>query len=110
MRPSLVVIVSLWSTLYSANATQAEQLYADTQLLVGRYSAYRASPSFEQRHPLAQIITFSFPLEHVHTVGQAIQQLLLGSGSDHQHSQFEIWRAPAVFLWRLPANLIWVSA
>ena len=80
MRPSLIVIVSLLGTLYSANATQAEQRYADSQLLVGRYSAYRASPSFDQRHPLAQIVTVSFPPEQIHTVGQAIQQLLLGSG------------------------------
>ena len=101
MRISVIVAASVLGTLCAVNTVKAEARYADTQLLVGRYSAHLASPAFDQLNPLAQIVTVKFSPKRVRTVGQALQQLLLGSGYAQIHGPDEF--AAALLSKPLPA-------
>ena len=93
MRASLVIAVNLLGIGFPALACQAESRFSDTPLQVGRYSGYHNSPAFDQLNPLAQIVTVTFSPKRIRTVGQALQQLLLGSGYAQIHSPDEFARA-----------------
>lgn len=86
MQTSVAVVASVLGSLVAAIPGHAETVYADTYLMVGRYSTYRTAPDFDQLNPLAQIITVKLPEARVRTVGQALQQLLRGSGYAQIHS------------------------
>ena len=72
---SRLVVIACIVSLTLVNSPQAQV----SEVQVGRYSMYAATPTEAQKDLLAAIIKIQFP-EKVQTVGEAVRHLLQGSG------------------------------
>jgi type IV pili sensor histidine kinase/response regulator len=72
---SRLVAIACIASLYLVSSLQLQA----SEVQVGRYSMYAATPTTAQKDLLAAIIKIQFP-ERVQTVGEAVRHLLQGTG------------------------------
>ena len=94
LQSQLAVIVCITSLCMIGSP----QLQA-SEIQVGRYSMYAATPTDAQKELLTSIIKIQFPKE-VQTVGEAVQHLLQGSG--YRLARAEVIEQDTIDLFSLP--------
>jgi type IV pili sensor histidine kinase/response regulator len=94
LQSRLVVI----SCIASLSLISSLQLHA-SEVQVGRYSMYAATPTVAQKDLLTSIIKIQFP-EKIRTVGEAVRHLLLGSG--YRLAKAEVIEQGTLDLFALP--------
>ena len=92
---SRLVVIACIVSLTLVNSPQAQV----SEVQVGRYSMYSATPTVAQKELLSSLIKIQFP-DRIQTVGEAVRHLLQGSG--YRLAMAEVIEQDTLDLFTLP--------